>query len=87
MRHRRRHEPFSRFILTMGVADMVIGGVGDRLSLLLLGLTTAGVGLLIRWARLQKRQSFSLNSDAPKALPAASEYSGQARRYRERRIY
>lgn len=91
-----RREPWSRFILTMGAADMVIGGVGHSTSLFLLGLTTAGVGLLVRWSRLKPRASFE--QAAPKQLPPASASSQQTGSQqtggqqaggspRERRIY
>ena len=72
--HLNRREPLSRFILTMGAADMVIGGVGHSASLFLLGLTTAGAGLLLRWARLKPRSP--LWDAPPRALPTASPPRG-----------
>ena len=88
-----RREPLSRFALTMGAADMVIGGVGHSTSLFLLGLTTAGIGLLVRWARLKPRSpSFP---PSPGALTAAARSSAAEphdprrpqSRSSERRIY
>lgn len=48
-----RREPVSGFLLTLGAVDALIGGVGDRPSLLLLGLGTAGLGLWWRWRWFQ----------------------------------
>jgi hypothetical protein len=46
-----RREPISSFILTVGAVEAVMGGVGDRGSLLILGLALVGVGLLWRWRK------------------------------------
>ncbi len=88
----RSREPLSSFILTVGAADMVIGGVGDRASLFLLGLATAGVGLLIRWARLAQQRPLILkqpSEPALKILPASrsSSSSSASTRHRGHRIY
>lgn len=48
-------DSLASFILTVGAADMVIGGVGDRGSLFALGLLTAGGALVIRWLRQRHR--------------------------------
>ena len=56
MNRANRRDSLSRFILTFGAADMVIGGLDGRFSLFLLGLTTVSVGVLVRWAR-SKRSS------------------------------
>ncbi|WP_017303415.1 hypothetical protein [Spirulina subsalsa] len=44
-----RKEPLSSFILTMGLVDAVIGGVGGQPSLLVLGTLTVGIAIVIRW--------------------------------------
>lgn len=88
---RTNREPLSNFILTLGAADMVIGGVGDRASLFLLGLATAGVGLLLRWARLKQRPTFppepqlGLKRLPPATPPEPADSHDRARR--GRRIY
>jgi hypothetical protein len=37
-----RKEPISSFILIVGAVDVVIGGMGEKWSLLSIGLATAG---------------------------------------------
>ncbi|MFN5515291.1 MAG: hypothetical protein ACK5CA_11215 [Cyanobacteriota bacterium] len=44
-----RREPISSFILTLGAADAVIGGVGERWSLCSLGVILVLLALGIRW--------------------------------------
>ena len=94
--HLNRREPLSRFVFTVGAADIVIGGVGHSVSLFLLGLTTAGVGLLVRWAKLKPRspgfQPSPGGTFSPKALPPAARSSANdprrpQSRSSERRIY
>ena len=80
-----RREPWSRFILTLGTADMVIGGAGHSFSLFLLGLTTLGVGLLVRWARLKPRSLYHYEEQAmaqatPQSLPQIPKVPSSARR-------
>jgi hypothetical protein len=81
---RSHREPLSSFVLTLGAADMVIGGVGDRLSLFLLGLTVAGIGLLLRWASLKRQPSLEPNLET-RLLPPATSANREG--YRERRVY
>ena len=49
-----RKEPISGFLLILGVTDAVIGGVGERWSLLSIGLVIALLGIAIRWRQGQK---------------------------------
>lgn len=48
-------DPLASFILTVGAVDMVIGGLGDRSSLFLLGLATVGAAAWLGWRRAQAR--------------------------------
>ncbi len=84
---RTHREPLSSFILTLGAADMVIGGVGDRVSLFLLGLTTAGIGLLIRWASLKRQKPLEPKFETRLLPPATDTNPSNRKGYRERRIY
>jgi hypothetical protein len=49
-----RKEPISSFIITVGAVDAVIGGVGDRLSLMLLGVGVVGVAIAFRWWKIRQ---------------------------------
>lgn len=51
-----RKERVSSFIVIAGTVDAVIGGVGDRSALFLLGLGAIGVAAIVRWWRIQQSQ-------------------------------
>jgi hypothetical protein len=59
-----RKEPISSFIITVGAVDAVIGGVGDRLSLMLLGLGIVGVAIALRWWKIHQSK-IEISSGAP----------------------
>ncbi|MCW6038379.1 hypothetical protein K4A83_19175 [Spirulina subsalsa FACHB-351] len=44
-----RKEPISSFILTVGLVDAVIGGVGGQSSLLVLGILMVVMAIVVRW--------------------------------------
>lgn len=49
-----RKEPISGFLLILGLTDAVIGGVGERWSLLSIGLVIALLGIAVRWRQATK---------------------------------
>ncbi|MGF1542330.1 MAG: hypothetical protein ACFCU5_18110 [Pleurocapsa sp.] len=49
-----RKEPISGFLLILGLTDAVIGGVGERWSLLSIGLVVALLGMAVRWKQAAK---------------------------------
>lgn len=49
-----RKEPISSFILIVGAIDALIGGVGDRGSLLAFGIGTVGLAIALRWLIIQR---------------------------------
>ncbi|NJL35889.1 MAG: hypothetical protein HC899_03375 [Leptolyngbyaceae cyanobacterium SM1_4_3] len=59
-----RKEPISSFIITVGAVDAVIGGVGDRLSLMLLGVGVVGVAIAFRWWKIRQSKT-EFSSGAP----------------------
>ena len=63
-----RKEPLPSFLLTIGVVDAVIGGLGDRATLLGFGLGTVGVAIALRWWIIQQRGS------EPSQPPVAQRY-------------
>lgn len=52
-----RKEPLPSFLITIGVVDAVIGGLGDRAALFGFGLGTVGIAIALRWWILQQRGS------------------------------
>jgi hypothetical protein len=68
-----RKEPISSFVLTVGLVDAVIGGVGGQGSLLLLGLTTVGIAVTLRGLLMRQRPVNLVDQPAPmRYLPARS---------------
>jgi hypothetical protein len=61
-----RREPVSSFLLTLGAADMVLGGLDDRWVLLSLGLSTVAVAIGIRMVRLAPLLTESARSIPPR---------------------
>lgn len=71
-----RKEPISSFILIVAAVDVVIGGVGEKWSLLSLGIITALVAGGIRWWQSQKAADAIALQHAPRRyLPPASSRS------------
>ena len=67
-----RKEPISSFILIVGAVDAVIGGVGERWTLLSFGLTVILIAALMRWWQVQRAQTV-LAEEAPRHfLPPGS---------------
>lgn len=52
-----RKEPIPSFVLTVGLVDVVIGGIDSRWSLLSFGLVTIGGAIALRWWQVQRRPS------------------------------
>lgn len=67
-----RREPISSFILTIGVVDAVIGGVGERPSLLTFGIIVVLIAIAVRWLRNNNHQDIP-SQERPKGyLPPQS---------------
>lgn len=67
-----RREPLPSFLITIGVVDAVIGGLGDRWSLLIFGLGTVGVAVALRWWLLQQSRPESPEPIEQRYLPSRS---------------
>lgn len=52
-----RKEPISSFIVIVGVVDAVIGGAGERWSLLTFGLMMVLIAIALRWWQTQRRET------------------------------
>ena len=68
-----RKEPISSFILIVGAVDAVLGGVGERWTLLTFGLTIILLAAVIRWHNSHKTQSVLVEERARYVLPPSSE--------------
>lgn len=49
-----RQEPITSFVVTVGVVDTAIGGLGASGSLFSFGLGTVGVAIALRWWLVQR---------------------------------
>lgn len=67
-----RKEPISSFLLIIGAVDATIGGVSNHGSLLLLGLSTAGVAIALRWWQVQRSKQLQPERVAQYYLPSHS---------------
>ncbi len=65
-----RKEPISSFILTVGAVDAAIGGIGNRSSLLALGLGAVAVALVLRGWLLQRHPARFADRPPVRYLPS-----------------
>jgi hypothetical protein len=70
-----RKEPLASILITMGVVDAVIGGLGDSWSLFAFGLGIGGVSLGWRWWRIQQSRPLEEEPQAQHYLPSRSSSS------------
>ncbi|ACK70486.1 conserved hypothetical protein [Gloeothece citriformis PCC 7424] len=67
-----RKEPISAFILIVGAVDAVIGGVGERWTLLSLGVSIVFLATILRWWKTQQVKAM-VSQETPKGyLPPSS---------------
>jgi hypothetical protein len=67
-----RKEPISSFIVIVGAVDAVIGGVGERWSLLSFGLMMVVLALALRWWQSQRRETELADQPVTHYLPPSS---------------
>jgi hypothetical protein len=67
-----RKEPVSSFIIIVGVVDAVIGGAGERWSLLSFGIMMVVLAAVLRWWQSQRRESELANQPVTHYLPPSS---------------
>ncbi|MGB7444350.1 MAG: hypothetical protein WA919_25070 [Coleofasciculaceae cyanobacterium] len=67
-----RKEPISGFIIIIGAVDAVIGGVGERWSLLTFGMTMVLLAIAIRWWQAQSRETKLAEQPVTHFLPESS---------------
>ncbi len=67
-----RKEPISSFIVIVGAVDAVIGGVGERWSLLSFGLMMVVLAVALRWWQTQRRETELADQPVTHYLPPAS---------------
>ncbi|NJM88578.1 MAG: hypothetical protein HC847_16800 [Hydrococcus sp. RU_2_2] len=67
-----RREPISSFILLVGAVDAILGGFGERWSLLSFGVMMVLLAAVVRWWQTQKAQD-AIAQERPKYyLPPSS---------------
>lgn len=67
-----RKEPISSFIVIVGAVDAVIGGFGERWSLLSFGLMMVVLAAVLRWWQSQRRETELADQPVTHYLPPAS---------------
>ncbi len=67
-----RKEPISSFIVIFGAVDAVIGGVGERWSLLTFGLMMVLLAAAVRWWQSQRRETELADQPITHYLPPSS---------------
>lgn len=67
-----RKEPISSFIVIVGAVDAVIGGVGERWSLLSFGLMMMVLAIALRWWQSQRRETELADQPVTHYLPPSS---------------
>ncbi len=67
-----RTEPVSAFILTVGAVDAAIGGIGQRWSLLSVGITVVVVTGLLRWLQIERAKAVAVEEKPRYYLPPSS---------------
>lgn len=75
LRSAYRKEPISSFILVVGAVDAVIGGVGERWTLLSFGLMVVLLSVILRWWQTQKAQPLVTENTPRRYLPPSSTRS------------
>ncbi|HAJ60182.1 MAG TPA: hypothetical protein DCP31_13750 [Cyanobacteria bacterium UBA8543] len=67
-----RREPISSFLVIIGAVDALIGGVGERWSLLTFGLMMVVLAVALRWWQTQRKESELAEQPVTHFLPPAS---------------
>ncbi len=67
-----RKEPISSFIIIVGAVDALIGGFGERWSLLSFGLLMVVLAAVLRWWQTQRKEADLVESRVMPILPPAS---------------
>lgn len=67
-----RKEPISSFIIIVGIVDALIGGFGERWSLLSFGLLMVVIAAALRWWQTQRKETELAESRVMPILPPSS---------------
>ncbi len=64
-----RKDPISSFVMTVGAVDAVIGGVGERWTLMSFGIMMILLAIAIRWLQIQRSQENLTEEVSRRYLP------------------
>jgi uncharacterized membrane protein SpoIIM required for sporulation len=70
-----RNDPIASFLMTMGAADVALGGVSGHGGLLILGVIVFGGALGLKWTQSQRRTQEFVEQTAQHYLPSESSQS------------
>lgn len=72
LRSTYRREPVASFVITAGVVEAAIGGLGEHWSLMAFGLSTVGVAIALRWWQ-QRQPTVRMGQVSLYALPPGAD--------------
>lgn len=67
-----RKEPISSFIIIVGVVNALIGGFGERWSLLTFGMMIVALAFVVRWWQTQQQETELAQQPVTRFLPESS---------------
>lgn len=70
-----RHDPIVSFLITVGTADLALGGMSGHGGLAVLGLVVVGGALGLKWSQSQRRADLFAEQTVQHYLPPQSSQS------------
>lgn len=70
-----RQEPISAFVFTVGIVNALIGGLGERWSLLSFGLFLGGSAIALRWLQNYQKRTVRDRPNTTRYLTGADQRS------------
>jgi hypothetical protein len=70
-----RNDPIPSFLITIGAADVALGGSSGHGGLALLGLIVVGVALGLKWSQSQRKSELFSEQMVQHYLPSQSSQS------------
>jgi hypothetical protein len=75
LRSAYRHDPIASFLMTVGAADIALGGISSHGGLAVLGMVIVGAALGLKWSQSQRRSELFSEQAVQHYLPSQSSQS------------